>query len=266
MDVCESDKSVIQDLLETPFSRRSLGKKLKIIKNWCPCPLLCNLRIVNKDKRDTYTRNFQVSQYDLYQRLCGFKKLNKLFCWPCLLFSKGDNAWSSAGFFKLKSLCTSQKKRRSSATHLQCSLDLLHFRQQRTDETLDCQRIFSNLKHNKIVCKNREVLRGLIDVTCHLVNQELPFSGHDESYSSLNRGNYIELVQLLRQYDTVLKDHIETATLFNATSSAIQNDSIQSIHDVLLDEITIQILMLHLFLLCWMRLQMLKEFHSYLQY
>jgi hypothetical protein len=122
------------------------------------------------------------------------------------------------------------------------------------------------LKHNKIVCKNREVLRGLIDVTCHLVNQALPFSGHDESYSSLNRGNYIELVQLLRQDDTVLKDHIETATLFNATSSAIQNDSIQSIHDVLLDEITIQILMLHLFLLCWMRLQMLKEFHSYLQY
>ena len=66
------------------------------------------------------------------------------------------------------------------------------------------------------------------------------------------------MVQLLRQYDTLLKDNIETATLFNATSSAIQNDSIQSIHDVVLDEITIQILVLYLFLLCRMRLQMLK--------
>ena len=241
MDVCEGDKSVIQDLLETPFSRRSLVEKLKIIKNGRPCPPLCNLKSVHKDKRDTYTRNFQVSQYDLYPWLCGCKNLNKLFCWPCLLFSKGDSAWSSAGFDKLNSLCTSQKKHRSSATHLQCTLDLLHFRQQRTDETLDSQRKFRNSKHNKMVCKNREVLKRLIDVTCHLVNQELPFRGHDESDFSLNRGNYIELLQLLKEYDTVLKDHIETATVFSATSSAIQNDLIQSVHDVVLDEITIQI-------------------------
>lgn len=241
MDVCEGDKSVIQDLLETPFSRRSLAEKVKIIKNGRPCPQLCNLKSVHKDKRDTYTRNFQVSQYDLYPWLCGCKNLNKLFCWPCLLFSKGDSAWSSAGFDKLNSLCTSQKKHRSSATHLQCTLDLLHFRQQRTDETLDSQRKFRNSKHNKMVCKNREVLKRLIDVTCHLVNQDLPFRGHDESDSSLNRGNYIELLQFLKEYDTVLKDHIETATVFNATSSAIQNDLIQSIHDVVLDEITIQI-------------------------
>jgi uncharacterized Zn finger protein len=48
-------------------------------------------------------------------------------------------------------------------------------------------------------------------------------------------------VQLLKEFDTVLKDHIETATVFNATSSAIENDLIQSIHDVVLDEITIKI-------------------------
>ena len=50
-----------------------------------------------------------------------------------------------------------------------------------------------------------------------MIKQELPFSGHDEKYSSLNRGNYIKLVQLLRQYDTVLNDHKETATVFIAT-------------------------------------------------
>lgn len=239
--MCEDDKSVIQDLLEMPFSRRSVAEKLKIIKDGRPCPPLRNLKSVHKDKRDTYTRNFQVSQYDLYPWLCGCKNLNKLFCWPCLLFSKGDSAWSSGGFDKLNSLCTSQKKHRSSATHLQCTLDLLHFRQQRTDETLDSQRKFRNSKHNKIVCKNREVLKRLIDVTCHLVNQELPLRGDDESDSSLNRGNYIELLQLLKEYDPVLKDHLETATVFKATSSAIQNDLIQSIHEVVLDEITIQI-------------------------
>jgi hypothetical protein len=47
-------------------------------------------------------------------------------------------------------------------------------------------------------------------------------------------------VQLLREYNTVLKNHIETATVFNAPLSAFQNDLIHSNHDVVLEEITIQ--------------------------
>jgi len=48
------------------------------------------------------------------------------------------------------------------------------------------------------------------------------------------------LALLLRNYKTDLKNHLETATVFNAASSVFQNDLIHSIHDVVLDEITIQ--------------------------
>jgi hypothetical protein len=47
------------------------------------------------------------------------------------------------------------------------------------------------------VKKNREVLGRLINVTCFLEKQELAFRGHDESSTSLNKGNYIELIFLL---------------------------------------------------------------------
>ena len=48
-------------------------------------------------------------------------------------------------------------------------------------------------------------------------------------------------MQLLREYDTVLKNRIEKATVLNAPSSAFQKYLIHSIHNVVLDEITIQI-------------------------
>jgi hypothetical protein len=54
-------------------------------------------------------------------------------------------------------------------------------------------------------------------------------------------GNYIEFLQLLRDYDAVLNDHLETVTVFNGTSSDIQNYLIKVIHEVVLDETPRQI-------------------------
>jgi hypothetical protein len=132
------------------------------------------------------------------------------------------------------------RKKTSSATHLQCTLDFLHFGHQGTDVALDNQLKFNNSEHNKRVRRNRDILKRLIDVTCLLANQELPFRGHDESDSSLNRGNYIEFLQLLKDYDPLLNDHLET-DIFKGTSLAIQNNLIKAIHDVMLDEISRQI-------------------------
>jgi hypothetical protein len=72
-------------------------------------------------------------------------------------------------------------------------------------------------------------------------NRELPFRCHDESDSSLNRGNYIEFLQLLRHYDPLLNDHLETGTVSRGISSAIQSDLIKAIHEVTLDKISKQI-------------------------
>ena len=59
--------------------------------------------------------------------------------------------------------------------------------------------------------------------------QELAFQGHKESENAHNRGNYIELAYCMGEFDEKLQKHLKTATVFKGTSSAIQNDIIESI-------------------------------------
>ena len=192
---------------------------------------------MHKTKKEVFNRKFNVSQYKLYPWLTGSVVLNKLYCWPCLLFSKTKGSWNSDGFSDLNNLQASQKKHKISSSHLQSVLDLNSFGAQRIDEELDKQKKIANTEHNKRVHKNREILKRLIDVTCFLGNQELAFRGHDECEGSMNRGNYIELLHLLKNYDSLLDEHLDSATVFKGTSSTIQNDLIMSVGNVINDAI-----------------------------
>jgi hypothetical protein len=84
---------------------------------------------------------------------------------------------------------------------------------------------------------NRGVLGRVINITCFLAKQELTSRGYDESSMSLNKGNYIELIHLLAGYDERLANHLSTATTFKGTSNRIQNDFINSVADVMFEEI-----------------------------
>ncbi|KAJ4444935.1 hypothetical protein ANN_06734 [Periplaneta americana] len=107
----------------------------------------------------------------------------------------------------------------------------------RIDTQLDQQLKSDVARHNEMVKKNREILKRLIDATCFLAMQELPFRGHGESEDSLNKGNYIELLHLLSNYDTTLREHLESSTTFKGTSNRIQNDLITAISGVLMESI-----------------------------
>ncbi|KAL4132165.1 hypothetical protein QTP88_009372 [Uroleucon formosanum] len=92
-------------------------------------------------------------------------------------------------------------------------------------------------KHNESVKNNRYVLSRLIDATCFLAKQEFSFRGHDEQVTSINRGNYVELIHLMGTLDPKLSGHLSTSTVFSGLSGDIQNDLIQSISNVLLKTI-----------------------------
>ncbi|XP_044151348.1 uncharacterized protein LOC122939347 [Bufo gargarizans] len=55
--------------------------------------------------------------------------------------------------------------------------------------------------------KWRDILHRLLDVTLFLAHQNLPFRGHRETMSSANKGNFLELIDLLSNYDPILKEH-----------------------------------------------------------
>ncbi|KAJ4920670.1 hypothetical protein JOQ06_005141 [Pogonophryne albipinna] len=57
--------------------------------------------------------------------------------------------------------------------------------------------------------RNREILTRLIDITLYLARQGKAFRGDGESATSSNQGNFLELVQMCSQYDSVLRLHLD---------------------------------------------------------
>ncbi|KAL4091411.1 hypothetical protein QTP88_026107 [Uroleucon formosanum] len=74
-----------------------------------------------------------------------------------------------------------------------------------------------------------------------------PFRGHDESHTSYQKGMFLELIQILYKYDTVLKTHIDSGPK-NAIyiSNVIQNDIINSIHNVIIQELKLKLQNTHI--------------------
>lgn len=81
-------------------------------------------------------------------------------------------------------------------------------------------------------------MKRLIDIVLLLGKTGKPFRGHDESFSSNQKGLFKEMVDLLARYDDVLKIHLLSGPK-NAQylSNRIQNDLISSIHSVMIKKI-----------------------------
>ena len=80
--------------------------------------------------------------------------------------------------------------------------------------------------------ESREILKDLINVNCFLAKQQLAFRDNDESSTSSNPGNYVELLHTLFAKDERLARHLETSTVFSGFPNILQNDLIEAIGDV----------------------------------
>ena len=102
-------------------------------------------------------------------------------------------------------------------------------------------------RYNEGVRQNREMLKNLTEAVLYLARQELAFREHDESTSSLNKGNYRELLQSFCKLDSVFDRRLngrleatempDTGGVFTVVSSDVQNDLIECLDDVIQDEI-----------------------------
>ena len=94
---------------------------------------------------------------------------------------------------------------------------------------------------------NREILTRLIDLTVYLARQGQAFQGYDESESSNNRGNFLELVDVFSRYDSMLNIHMEkvkvtkTRPQVSLLSNRSQNDIIAALGTYMRREIQSEI-------------------------
>lgn len=103
----------------------------------------------------------------------------------------------------MNNLSNAIAKHERSQSHLRSLVKLASFGSVRIETELDLQLRSDVMRHNETE-KNRDILKRLIDATCFLAMQELPFRGHRENEESVNKDNYIELLNLLSTYDITL--------------------------------------------------------------
>ena len=91
-------------------------------------------------------------------------------------------------------------------------------------------------RHNQCASRYSKMLHHHIDVATFLSAQGLAFRGHDESKGSSNRGNFIELLDVLGGYSQELRSFLNDDRI-TYTSHDPQNDLIECIHEEVRQEI-----------------------------
>ena len=197
------------------FSKLNFQSKVNVLKKGRPILDLKNL--LPTTGRKNVNRSFHKEWYTRKEWLCECALRNRLFCYPCLLFSTRD----LTGFCDLKNLPRSLSKHEKSNIHIQSQISFKTFGTSRIDLVLNEQQRLNISLHNSKVKENREILKVLINGTCYLANQELAFRGNDESATSFNRGNYVELIYAFAKNDERISRHLETSTVFSGLSNRI---------------------------------------------
>jgi hypothetical protein len=159
-----------------------------------------------------------------------------LYCWPCIRRSE-NSVWCKLRYRDLKNLSRSIGRHGKSKEHIssKCKFQLLGKLNVAT--AIDDARKIHIESPNFQVKHNGDIIKRLIDCTIFLSFQNLAFRGHDESESSLNKGNFKEFMSFLSKYDPNLKTFLDNKSVFSGTSKTIQNEILESITAIVNKEI-----------------------------
>ncbi|KAJ4430334.1 hypothetical protein ANN_22550 [Periplaneta americana] len=205
-----------------------------------PTPVLdINKTKVNPSTGKSYTKHFNNAWYSDNSWLSGSAYLNKLFCWACLLLGVNKHNWNKVGFSDFFNISRSLRKHADSAEHLKCALGLKWLKKNLNtiaDVLHESSRLYI-AQFNETVRLNRPIMHIVINTVLYLSKQELVFRGHDESATSLNRGNFKELLNvLISRSSQEIQDHYSKIKHFSSgESKTIQNEVIECISE-LIDE------------------------------
>lgn len=169
-----------------------------------------------KQKRSFNPKHFE---NEAYKDWLEYSEDNDaLFCLACYLFptlsnnrkTNLGNAFSLGGFRNWKKLDEGLQKHLGSGTRSYHSLALDKCKALMTARN-DIQAIVQTVNASQAV-ENTTRLMASVDVAMFLAKQGLPFRGHDERDASVNRGNFLELLDFVAAYN----DSVRRVVLNNA--------------------------------------------------
>lgn len=119
-----SQQNAISLPTKIDFSLLSLEQKIKIKNEGRPKP---NIIIVkeSKCKDRIIKRSFNFKTYEKNDWICGCDVTNKIFCFPCVIFSRSNEIrWSKLGIDDLCHLSAKIKSHEKTQSHINAQLSL----------------------------------------------------------------------------------------------------------------------------------------------
>ena len=166
---------------------------------------------------------------------------NEVFCFPCRLFA-GDcgnhsETFRSKGFSSWSHIIFRAKEHEKSQHHLSACQRLEYAKHVdlHPDETIAD---LLNKQRMEDANNNMEYLKIVLDCLHFLASQGLAMRGHDESINSISKGNFLELLNRLTKYCSLVQKFLHKGKTFTFTSPSIQNE----LRDILASNITNQII------------------------
>ena len=117
--------------------------------------------------------------------------------------------------------------------HVENCLKLAFFGKANIAEQLSKAYKDSIIQHNLEVKKTRHIQSRIIDCIKFCGAFELTLRGHDKTLASDNPGVFLGSVNFTAALDSVLNQHLESATVFKGTSRTVQNELLDSMFTTL---------------------------------
>ena len=176
------------------------------------------------------SRSFNSEWYRKYKWLEYSIQNNAAFCYACCLFpaattSRAEQALTHTGYRDWKHATGKQgilEKHNACHTHKQAMISWSEYMKNTEKGTTIADRL--NSARNLQIQANRHYMRTLAEVILLCARQDLALRGHRESQSSLNRGNFLEILHLIAKHDKVVEERLQCGPR-NAiyTSPEVQN-------------------------------------------
>lgn len=162
-----------------------------------------------------------------------------VFCFSCLLFSKRDNALSTHGYCAWKNLAHHLKEHEYTKAHSE-SMKKWHDLQNRLLTQTAIDQTYQNLMQLEIEHR-KAVIHRVIAIICHLAEQNQALRGTSNVPFDDRNGNFLSLVELMCQFDSVLNEHLKRIKnkemKVHYLSPTIQNEIIHLVGEKIIEEI-----------------------------
>lgn len=191
------------------------------------------------------TRSFNRNWRTQYPWLEYSTTKDAAFCFACrhfpnAFFTKAEKAFSHGGFRNWKKATRSLKAHDDSEGHAFAMQNWADFKLEKTtggriQNALDAG-------YAKTVEENRHYIRAVIDALLFTTCQNVAQRGHREGEGSDNRGNFLELLDVISRYDDIVKKKITGSGNAKYTHHDIQNELLDIIANMIRKAISSEVM------------------------